>query len=77
MSTICKRFMSVMRRCDVELFLNIGRIFAEIAHFEKRIDMHVELLCRDEFRDAECVNDVQKYRVVLFAIKTVILTLPF
>ena len=50
-----------MRRCDVELFLNIGRIFAEIAHFEKRIDIHIDLLCRDEFRDAECVNDVQKW----------------
>ena len=49
-----------MRRCDVELFLNIGRIYTEIAHFEKRIDIHIDLLSRDEFRDAECVNDVQK-----------------
>ena len=60
MSTICKRFVSVMRRCDVELFLNIGRVYTDISHFEKRIDMHIDLLSRDEFRDAECVNDVQK-----------------
>lgn len=61
MSTLCKRFVSIMRRCGVETFLNIGRIYVDIAHFEKRIDLHIDMLCRDEFRDIECVNDVQKY----------------
>jgi dynactin 1 len=49
-----------MRRCDVESFLNIGRIYAEIAPMEKRIDMHIDLLRREEFREMECVNDVAK-----------------
>ena len=60
MSTICKRFASIMRRSEVELFLNIGRVLGEVAHFEKRIDLHIDMLSRDEFRDNGCVNDVQK-----------------
>ncbi|KAJ7597843.1 dynactin [Mycena floridula] len=58
LSTLCKRFAAILRRCDVESFLNIGRIYQEIAPMEKRIDMHLDLLRRDEFRDSECVNDI-------------------
>jgi len=50
-----------MRRCDVQSFLNIGRLHAEIAPMERRIDMHINLLRRDEFREMECVSDVIKY----------------
>ncbi|KAJ7695201.1 dynactin [Mycena rosella] len=60
LSTLCKRFAAVMRRCDVESFLNIGRLYQEIAPMEKRLDMHVDLLRRDEFREMECVSDVVK-----------------
>ncbi|KAJ6508957.1 dynactin [Mycena sanguinolenta] len=60
LSTLCKRFATIMRRCDVESFLNIGRLYQEIAPMEKRLDMHVDLLRRDEFRDEECVNDINK-----------------
>ena len=60
LSTTCKRFASILRRCDVESFLNIGRIYPEIAPMEKRIDMHIDLLRREEFRDAECVTDAAK-----------------
>lgn len=61
LSTLCKRFAAILRRCDVETFLNVGgRIFAEIAPLEKRIDMHMDLLRRDEFREMECVSDIAK-----------------
>ncbi|KZT73394.1 hypothetical protein DAEQUDRAFT_762303 [Daedalea quercina L-15889] len=60
LSTACKRFASILRRCDVESFLNIGRVFPEIAPMEKRIDMHIDLLRREEFRDAECFTDAMK-----------------
>ncbi|KAJ7082516.1 dynein associated protein-domain-containing protein [Mycena crocata] len=60
LSTLCKRFAAVMRRCDVESFLNIGRLYQEIAPMEKRLDMHIDLLRRDEFREMECVSDVVK-----------------
>ncbi|TFY63700.1 hypothetical protein EVJ58_g3096, partial [Rhodofomes roseus] len=60
LSTTCKRFASILRQCDVESFLNIGRIYTDIAPMEKRIDMHVDLMRRDEFRDAECVSDAAK-----------------
>ncbi|KAG6812629.1 hypothetical protein H0H92_001712 [Tricholoma furcatifolium] len=60
LSTLCKRFAAILRRCDVESFLNIGRIFPEIAPMEKRIDMHINLLRKDEFREMECVSDIVK-----------------
>ncbi|KAF8589530.1 hypothetical protein K439DRAFT_1332697 [Ramaria rubella] len=60
LSTLAKRFAAVLRRCDVESFLGIGRVFPEIAPIEKRIDMHIDLLKREEFRELECVSDVSK-----------------
>lgn len=60
LSTLCKRFAAILRICDVESFLNIGRVYQEIAPMEKRIDMHVDLLRRDQFREMECVSDVVK-----------------
>ena len=59
-STLCKRFSAILRRCDPASFLNIGRIYPEIAPMEKRIDMHIDLLRRDEFREMEFVTDVLK-----------------
>ena len=61
LATLCKRFAAVLRHCDVETFLGIGRLYPEIAPLEKRIDMHIDLLRRDEFRDMECVSDIAKY----------------
>ncbi|KAI5121836.1 hypothetical protein M0805_003270 [Coniferiporia weirii] len=60
MSVLCKRLASILKRCDVESFLGFGRIYPEIAHLEKRIDIHIDTLCRGEFRDSECVSDVIK-----------------
>ncbi|KAF9488647.1 dynactin [Pleurotus eryngii] len=60
LSTLCKRFAAILRRCDVDSFLSLGRLYPEIAPLEKRIDMHIELLRRDEFREMECVSDVAK-----------------
>ncbi|EMD32620.1 hypothetical protein CERSUDRAFT_161581 [Gelatoporia subvermispora B] len=60
LATTCKRFAAILRKCDVEFFLNVGRIFPEIAPMEKRIDMHLDLLRREEFRELECVSDAAK-----------------
>ncbi|KAF8526013.1 dynein associated protein-domain-containing protein [Hysterangium stoloniferum] len=60
LSTLAKRFAAVLRRCDVESFLGIGRVYQEIAPIEKRMDMHIDLLKREEFRELECVSDVSK-----------------
>lgn len=61
LSTLCKRFVAILRCCDVEFFISIGRLFQEIAPLEKRIDMHIDLLSRDEFREMECTSDINKY----------------
>ncbi|KAK2464772.1 hypothetical protein APHAL10511_003190 [Amanita phalloides] len=60
LSTLCRRFSAILRRCDVDSFLSIGRLYAEIAPMEKRIDTHINLLRRDEFREMECVSDIVK-----------------
>ena len=60
MSTLAKRFAAGLRRCDVASFLNIGRIYAEMTPLEKRFDMHIDLLRRDEFREMEFVSDLHK-----------------
>lgn len=60
LSTLCKRFAAVIRHCDVESFISIGRLFQEIAPLERRIDMHIDLLRRDEFREMECTSDINK-----------------
>ncbi|KAJ3484582.1 hypothetical protein NLI96_g5543 [Meripilus lineatus] len=60
LSTTCKRFAAILRRCDVESFINIGRIYQEMAPMEKRVDMHIDLLRREEFREVECVSDIVK-----------------
>ena len=65
MATLCKRFAAVLRRCDVETFLNMGRLYPEIAPLEKRINMHIDLLRRDEFKVMECVSDIVKCVLVL------------
>ncbi|KAK0466245.1 dynactin [Desarmillaria tabescens] len=59
-SILCKRFAAILRKCDVETFLNKGRIYPEIAPMEKRIDMHIDLLRRDAFREMECASDIEK-----------------
>lgn len=38
----------------------MGRLYPEIAPLEKRINMHIDLLRRDEFRVMECVSDIVK-----------------
>lgn len=67
LSIICQRFAAVFCRCDVESFLNAGRMYADVAPLEKRIDMHIELLRRDEFRAYECVSDAAKYVTIVFS----------
>ncbi|QRW26877.1 Dynein associated protein [Rhizoctonia solani] len=50
LACLCKRFASVLRKCDVNTFHAVGRLFPDLSPMEKRLDMHVDLLKRDEFR---------------------------
>jgi len=69
LSTLCKRFASILRRCDVDSFLNVGRLYQEIAPMEKRIDMHIDLLRREEFREMECVSDIVKCALLFIPVE--------
>ncbi|VDC06717.1 unnamed protein product [Peniophora sp. CBMAI 1063] len=56
----CRRFAAVLKRCDADSFLNAGRLYPELAPMERRVDMHIDLLRREEFREMECAVDVNK-----------------
>jgi dynactin 1 len=60
LSVLCRRFAAVLRRADVETFLQMGRLYPELSPLERRIDMHIDLIRRDEFREAECVMDLDR-----------------
>lgn len=60
LSTLCQRFAAALRHAPAPAFLALGRLFADLAPMEKRVDLHVGLLRRDAFREMECVSDVLK-----------------
>jgi dynactin 1 len=60
LSVLCRRFAAVLRRADVETFIQMGRLYPELSPLERRIDMHIDLIRRDEFREAECVMDLDR-----------------
>lgn len=60
LSVLCRRFSAVLKRSDVDTFLAMGRLYPELSPLEKRIDMHLDLIRRDEFREAECVMDLDR-----------------
>ncbi len=59
-SSLCKRFAAVLRRCNPEFYLSIGKLYPEIVPMERRLDIHIDTLRRDEFRFLECGSDLQK-----------------
>lgn len=59
LSTLCKRIAAILRRCDVKIFLSTGHLYANCAPREKRLDVHINSLRRGEFRDVECVKDIE------------------
>lgn len=69
LSTLCKRFASVLRRASPEWYLELGRalwVREDVGSLEKRMDLHVALLRgsgepgKGEFRERECVQDVAR-----------------
>ncbi|KZO99357.1 hypothetical protein CALVIDRAFT_477249 [Calocera viscosa TUFC12733] len=60
LSGLCRRFVAVLKRCDPDVFIKAGSLFPEIAGMEKRLDMHIERLRREEFKEEDCVSDVSK-----------------
>ncbi|KAG9015752.1 hypothetical protein FRB93_012317 [Tulasnella sp. JGI-2019a] len=60
LAALCKRSAAVLRYSDPEMFLSSGQVYPEIAPLEKRVDIHINLLAREEFREYECMHDVAK-----------------
>jgi dynactin 1 len=60
LSILSRRFAAVLKRVDVDTFLSMGRLYPELSPLERRVDMHLDLIRRDEFREAECVMDLDR-----------------
>ncbi|TFK58833.1 hypothetical protein BDN72DRAFT_906377 [Pluteus cervinus] len=51
-----------------EILVGVCETVPKIAPMEKRLDMHIDLLRRDELRERECANDVAKFVSLNFSI---------
>ena len=64
-SLLNRRFAVFLKRCPVEAYLKTGGVYHELAGVEKRIDGHMELLRKDEFKETDCHEDLLKYVFLL------------
>ncbi|KAF7307576.1 CAP-Gly domain-containing protein [Mycena indigotica] len=60
LSILCQRFAAIIRRCDVDSFLKFGRLYPEFAPAERKIDLYIDSLMKDELDRIECVDDIVK-----------------
>src|ERR1700753_3939177 len=60
LSVLCRRFAAIVKRTDVETFLSMGRLYPELSPLEHRIDLHLDLIRRDEFGEVEYAMDLDR-----------------
>ncbi|SCV67323.1 BQ2448_5969 [Microbotryum intermedium] len=53
-----KKFSAILKRCDPETFLKMGRIYHEVSPTEKRVDAFIDALKREELREVDCGKEV-------------------
>lgn len=58
-SSLNKRFAAQLKRCPPDVFLKMGRVYHEVLPVERRMDAFVELLRKEELKEAECGREVE------------------
>ncbi|KAK4049711.1 hypothetical protein OIV83_003986 [Microbotryomycetes sp. JL201] len=53
-----RRFAGTMRRCDAEIFVQLGRVYNEVAPTEKRLDMFIDALRKESLRESDCKQEI-------------------
>ncbi|GJN94727.1 hypothetical protein Rhopal_007818-T1 [Rhodotorula paludigena] len=56
-----RRFAAHLQRCQPDTFLKMGRVYREVAPIERRIDVFIEALRREELREADCGKEVDGF----------------
>ncbi|CAG8525134.1 15381_t:CDS:10 [Acaulospora morrowiae] len=59
-SDLSKRFVSFVSGCPVETFLKMGQVYHDLVGTERRIQVIVNLLRKEELKEAERIVDVQR-----------------
>ncbi|KAG0289079.1 hypothetical protein BGZ98_003991, partial [Dissophora globulifera] len=57
---MAKRFVSYIEGCPVEVFANMGRVYHDLVGTERRLNTWVELLRKEEFKEADCVDGLHR-----------------
>ncbi|CAI2184001.1 20409_t:CDS:10 [Funneliformis geosporum] len=59
-SDISRRLVSFVNTCPVETFIKMGQVYHDLVGTERRLHAIVDLLRKEELKEAECITDVQR-----------------
>ena len=60
-SALSRQIAAVISRGTPETFVKAGRMFKELISVEKRVDMYVEALRKEELKETECASDMHRF----------------
>lgn len=58
---LCKRFTANLHRCDPQIFVRMGKVYVEMLTMEKRIDAFINLSRKQELKEAECGDEIDRF----------------
>ncbi|GES86297.1 dynactin 1 [Rhizophagus clarus] len=59
-SDIAKRLVSFVNACPVDTFLKMGQVYHDLVGTERRLHGIVDLLRKEDLKEADCIEDVQR-----------------
>ncbi len=60
-SALSRQIAAVLSRGTPEGFLKAGRMYKELTSLEKRVDMYLDALRKEELKESECASDFQRF----------------
>ena len=60
-SALSRQIAAVIGRGTMEMFLKAGRMYKQLFSIEKRVDLYVDALRKEELKEAECASDFQRF----------------
>ncbi|EXX79593.1 Nip100p [Rhizophagus irregularis DAOM 197198w] len=59
-SDIAKRLVSFVNACPVDTFLKMGQVYHDLVGTERRLNGIVDLLRKEDLKEADCIEDIQR-----------------
>ncbi|GAA5828534.1 hypothetical protein JCM11251_000839 [Rhodosporidiobolus azoricus] len=60
-ASLNKRFAAHVKRCPPDVFLRMGRVFREVSSVEKRVDSFIDMLRKEELKEADCGKEIEGF----------------